>query len=171
MAVEVMETIEAMKDLEAMQVEVMEEVVELADADKNSEENAKGNPDKNFEKISEGNPLGSGSEYLSVSGVAKLAGCSYGTVRRAIECGDLAAYRIGRKFFIERQAASEFSRRTLRRRSVDGYTIRDLMERLDLSYAFISRLIKSGELPGVRVGRRYVVTKEDFQKFMQQRIF
>ena len=110
-----------------------------------------------------------GREYLSVREVAEISGCSYGTVRRAIEAGNLAAYRIGRKFFIERQAAEEYSRQSGGRHGVEGYTIRELMERLSLSYAFISGLIKSGELPSVRVGRQYIVTEEAFRQFMEGR--
>ena len=108
-------------------------------------------------------------EYLSVREVAELSGFSYGTVRRAIDAGTLAAYRIGRKFFIDRQAAADYCRRHTGRRNVEGYTIRELMERLSLSYAFLSGLIKSGELRSVRVGRQYIVTEEDFREFMSRR--
>lgn len=110
-----------------------------------------------------------GREYLSVREVAELSGFSYGTVRRAIESGSLAAYRIGRKFFIERQAAEDYCRRQHGSRDIEGYTIRELMERLSLSYAFLSGLIKSGELPSVRVGRQYIVTEEAFEEFMERR--
>ena len=108
-------------------------------------------------------------EYLSVREVAELSGFSYGTVRRAIDAGTLAAYRIGRKFFIERQAAMDYCCRHTDRRNVEGYTIRELMERLSLSYAFLSGLIKSGELKSVRVGRQYIVTEESFREFMSER--
>ncbi len=105
-------------------------------------------------------------DYLSPAEVAKAAGVSYGTVKRAIDLGEVAAYRIGRRFFIEREQAEEFCRRRAEGGGADGYTIRQLMAKLSLSYAYISELVKSGELKSSRVGRKYVVSEADFQAFM-----
>lgn len=105
-------------------------------------------------------------DYLSPAEVAAAAGVSYGTVKRAIDLGALAAYRIGRRFFIERGQAEEFCRQRAAGGNAEGYTIRQLMAKLSLSYAYISELVKSGELKGRRVGRKYIVSEADFQAFM-----
>lgn len=105
-------------------------------------------------------------DYLSPAEVAKAAGVSYGTVKRAIDLGEISAYRIGRRFFIERGQAEEFCRKRAEGGGADGYTIRQLMAKLSLSYAYISELVKSGELKSRRVGRKYVVSEADFQAFM-----
>lgn len=106
-------------------------------------------------------------EYLSPAEVAKLAGVSYGTVKRALELGELAAYRIGRRFFVEKTTAEEFALHKGSHARDDGYTIRQLMSKLSLSYAYISELVKSGELKSHKVGRQYIISEQDFQEFMQ----
>lgn len=103
-------------------------------------------------------------EYLSVGEVAALAGQSYGTVKRAIDSGALAAYRIGRKFFITAGAAQGYCRQSSA--GPEGYTLREIMEKLSLSYAFVSRLVRSGQLKSHKQGRRYIVSEADFQEFM-----
>ena len=105
-------------------------------------------------------------DYLSPAEVAKAAGVSYGTVKRAMDFGEISAYRIGRRFFIERGQAEEFCQRRAAGGGEDGYTIRQLMAKLSLSYAYISELVKSGELKSSRVGRKYVISEADFQAFM-----
>ncbi len=105
-------------------------------------------------------------DYLSPAEVAAAAGVSYGTVKRAIDLGELAAYRIGRRFFIERAQAEKFCQSRAAGQAADGYTIRELMAKLSLSYAYISELVKSGELKSTRVGRKYVVSEADFAAFM-----
>ena len=106
-------------------------------------------------------------EYLSPAEVAKLAGVSYGTVKRALELGELAAYRIGRRFFVEKSTAEGFALRKGSDAVAAGYTIKQLMSKLSLSYAYISELVKSGELKSHKVGRQYIITEQDFQEFMQ----
>ncbi len=108
-------------------------------------------------------------EFLSVREVASMSGYSYGTVKRAIEQGKLAAYRIGRKFFIEAQTAEEYCKNFNKQKNTGGYTIRELMQKLSLSYAFVSALLKSGELKSSRQGRQYIVSEEDFQNFLQKK--
>ncbi len=109
-----------------------------------------------------------GREYFSVREVAEMSGFSYGTVKRAIELGNLAAYRIGRRFFIDKEAAAEFCREHKNRRSAEGYTLRELMGKLSLSYAYLTELVKSGELKSSRVGRQYIISEEDFRDFMER---
>jgi excisionase family DNA binding protein len=118
-----------------------------------SVQNAKGQEDK---------------EYFSVREVAEMSGFSYGTVKRAIEMGSLAAYRIGRRFFIDKATAAEFCQEHKNRRSAEGYTLRELMGKLSLSYAYLTELVKSGELKSSRVGRQYIVSEEDFRDFMEK---
>jgi len=108
-------------------------------------------------------------EFLSVREVAALSGYSYGTVKRAIEQGRLDAYRIGRKFFIDKAAAEEYCRAFHKQKAAGGYTIRELMSKLSLSYAFVSELIKSGELKSSKIGRQYIISEADFQEFMQKK--
>lgn len=108
-------------------------------------------------------------EFLSVREVADMSGYSYGTIKRAIEQGKLAAYRIGRKFFIETKAAEEYCKNFNKQKSAGGYTIRELMQKLSLSYAFVSALLKSGELKSTRQGRQYIVSEEAFQDFLQKK--
>ena len=98
-----------------------------------------------------------------------MSGYSYGTVKRAIEQGNLAAYRIGRKFFIEAKEAEAYANLHQKQRPVEGYTIRELMNKLSLSYAFVSELIKSGELKSRKIGRQYIVSDADFQTFLQKK--
>ena len=53
----------------------------------------------NIKKAEESN--NDSKEFFSVREVAAMSGYSYGTVKRAIEQGNLAAYRIGRKFLLK----------------------------------------------------------------------
>lgn len=108
-------------------------------------------------------------DYLSPAEVAAMAGLSYGTVKRAIDLGELPAYRIGRRFFVEQAAAAEFAAARSLGAQNGGYTIRQIMEKLSLSYAYVSRLVKSGELPSRRVGHQYVISEADFAAFMQSK--
>lgn len=108
-------------------------------------------------------------EFLSVREVAAMSGYSYGTVKRAIEQGKLSAYRIGRKFFIDVETAEAYCQNFHKQKAINGYTIRELMNKLSLSYAFVSELIKSGELKSNKIGRQYIVSKNDFQDFMQKK--
>ena len=43
------------------------------------------------------------------------------------------------------------------------------MNKLSLSYAFVSELIKSGELKSRKIGRQYIVSEADFQTFLQKK--
>lgn len=109
-------------------------------------------------------------DYLSPAEVAALANVSYGTVKRGIDLGELPAYRIGRRFFVERGEAENFAAARLQKNTAEGYTLRMIMDKLSLSYAYVSRLVKTGELPSRRVGRRYIVSEADFAAFMQSKL-
>ena len=52
--------------------------------------------------------------------------------------------------------------------AIDGYTIRQIMDILPLSYAYIIDLIKTGRLPAVKRGRSYIVAKTDLQAFIAE---
>ena len=121
----------------------------------------------NIKKAEESN--NDSKEFFSVREVAAMSGYSYGTVKRAIEQGNLAAYRIGRKFFIEAKEAEADANLHQKQKPVEGYTIRELMNKLSLSYAFVSELIKSGELKSRKISRQYIVSEADFQTFLQKK--
>jgi excisionase family DNA binding protein len=42
------------------------------------------------------------------------------------------------------------------------------MGKLSLSYAYLTELVKSGELKSSRVGRQYIISEEDFRDFMER---
>ena len=102
-------------------------------------------------------------EFLSVREVAAMSGYSYGTVKRAIEQGKLSAY------LIDMETAEAYCQNFHKQKAINGYTIRELMNKLSLSYAFVSELIKSGELKSNKIGRQYIVSENDFQDFMQKK--
>lgn len=111
-------------------------------------------------------PEGMG-KYLTLKEISQLAGTPYATVKRDIEASVLPAYKVGRKYFIREADAIEYSERRRSLQAIDGYTIRQIMEALPLSYAFIIELIRKGKLPAVKVGRQYIVPKQEFQNFLQ----
>ncbi|MGI6712489.1 MAG: helix-turn-helix domain-containing protein [Bacillota bacterium] len=108
-------------------------------------------------------------EYYTLKEVAEIIGASYGTVKRDIDNGKLPAYRVGRKYFVEREDVSNYRNNVHQRRNVNGYTIQELMEKIPLSYAFIVELIKSKKLEAVKVGKQYVIPYETFESFMQKK--
>lgn len=110
----------------------------------------------------------SGKEYLSLKEVAALSGVRYGAVKRDIDHGVLAAYHIGRKYFVETAAAEVYSQSHQGESKAEGYTIRQIMEKLPLSYAFLVEQIKTKRLPAVKVGRQYIIPYEAFEAFMQE---
>ena len=105
-------------------------------------------------------------EFYTLKDVAERCGTSYGIVKRDIDKGVLPAYRVGRKYFIAREEMEEYVSEALGKWGMEGYTIRDILDRIPLSYAFIMDLIKSGKLGAVKVGRRYVIPKGEFERFM-----
>ena len=110
----------------------------------------------------------SGKEYLTLKEVAAMTGVSYGTVKRDIDHGDLPAYHIGRKYFVEREQANLYQQQHQGHIAVEGYTIQQIMEKIPLSYAFLVELIKQKKLPAVKVGRQYIIPYDVFDAFMAQ---
>lgn len=47
-------------------------------------------------------------------------------------------------------------------------TLEDVAELLGVNYQLIYRLVRSGELPAIRLGRVYRVTKEDLTAYLQK---
>ena len=107
-------------------------------------------------------------EYLTLKQAAEMSGVSYATVRRDMENGRLAAYKVGRKYFVPAAAVESYGQRRREAAAIDGYTVRQLMEILPLSYAYIIELIKDGRLPAVKRGRNYIVAKRDLKRFLEQ---
>ncbi|MDO4732665.1 MAG: helix-turn-helix domain-containing protein [Bacillota bacterium] len=107
-------------------------------------------------------------EYLTLKQAAEASDTSYATIRRDIENGHLPAYKVGRKYFITAAAAAEYGERRRALNAIEGYTIRQLMEILPLSYAYIIELIKSGRLPAVKRGRSYIIARTDLQRFIEE---
>ena len=46
------------------------------------------------------------------------------------------------------------------------YTVRQVMEILPLSYAFLIELIRKGELAAVKQGRRYLISESELERFI-----
>lgn len=106
-------------------------------------------------------------DYLTLKQAAEVTGASYATLRRDIETGKLPAYKVGRKYFVTQEAAREYGEQRRALAAIQGYTIRQIMEILPLSYAYIIDLIKTGQLPAVKRGRSYIVEKQDLQNFIE----
>jgi excisionase family DNA binding protein len=51
----------------------------------------------------------------------------------------------------------------------DAYTRQQVCERLQISLATLERLIRRGELPVVRVGRRVLIRRRSLEAFLRQR--
>ena len=108
------------------------------------------------------------SEYMTLKEAAAFSGTTYATIKRDIEKGVLAAYRIGHKYFINRRDLADYRGAGLLRQPADGYTIRQIMEMIPLSYAFIIDLIHKKKLPAVKYGRNYIINKQDFANFLEK---
>lgn len=105
--------------------------------------------------------------YLSLKQAAAKAGISYAALRREIEKGRLNACRVGRKYFISATEIDDFCLQQSTLIPENSYSIRQIMEILPLSYAFIIELIKSGRLHALRSGRRYLVPADELERFLQ----
>ena len=89
---------------------------------------AKGSAGKKKEKKTEqtnGLPKQEKSEkeFYTVKEIAANSGLSYGTIKRSIDHGDLPAYRIGRKYFIDKSAGDRFCKENYTSGQVEGYTL------------------------------------------------
>ncbi|MBR5429406.1 MAG: helix-turn-helix domain-containing protein [Firmicutes bacterium] len=103
--------------------------------------------------------------YLTLKQAAASCGVTYAALRREIEKGRLPACRVGRKYFV---AAADAAGWRESRQTPAGkcYTVRQVMEILPLSYAFVIELIRSGRLPAVKQGRRYLISEEALESFL-----
>ncbi|MGI5873946.1 MAG: helix-turn-helix domain-containing protein [Bacillota bacterium] len=110
---------------------------------------------------------GTEKEFFTLKDVADRCGTSYGIVKRDIDKGVLPAYRVGRKYFIAREEMEGYVSDALAKWGMEGYTIREILDRIPLSYAFVMDLIKTGKLRAVKVGRQYVIPKGEFERFME----
>lgn len=107
-------------------------------------------------------------EYLTLQQTAQLAGAAYATIRRDIDNNRLPAYKVGRKYFVGREAAEAYAKEKRRQAAADGYTIKEVMEILPLSYAYVIELIKTGRLEAIKCGRRYIISKDDLARFLAE---
>jgi len=106
-------------------------------------------------------------QYLTLRQTAELSGAAYATIRRDIDNGRLSAYKVGRKYFIAAQAAEAYAREKRRLTATQGYTIKEVMEILPLSYAYVIELIRQSRLRAVKCGRRYIIAPEELERFLQ----
>jgi len=107
-------------------------------------------------------------QYITLKETSVLTGAAYATLRREIDNGRLTAYKVGRKYFIPRQQAENYARQRRENAAIDGYTIRQLMNILPLSYAYIIDLIRSGKLQAVKQGRYYLIPKASLEAFLEK---
>lgn len=107
-------------------------------------------------------------EYFSLKEVAAMSGVSYGTVKRDIDHGVLAAYHIGRKYFVAKDQALAYGQQHQHAQGAEGYTIQQIMAKIPLSYAFLVELVKTKKLEAIKVGRQYIIPYDVFDAFMEQ---
>ena len=48
------------------------------------------------------------------------------------------------------------------------YSLEEIAEMLGVTYQLIYRLVRSGEIPAVRLGRLYRVSKPDLERYLEQ---
>lgn len=108
-----------------------------------------------------------GKKYLTLKETATLSNTAYATIKRDIDNGLLAAYKVGRKYFIAAADAEEYAiaRRALA--AISGYTIKELMEILPLSYAFIIEEIKNKNLHAIKCGRRFIIPEAELERYLE----
>ncbi len=107
-------------------------------------------------------------EYLTLKETAFLAATPYAKVKRDIESGFLQAYHIGRKYFIKKEAAQDYAEKKSALLAVKGFTIREVMEIIPLSYAFIMGLIRNNKLEAIKVGRQYIIPHKSFYRYLEE---
>ena len=105
--------------------------------------------------------------YMTLKQAAEEFDLSYTTLRRDAERRLLPAFRTGRKYFVERQAVQAYAQRCANGgHAAEGYTIKQIMEVLPLSYAFLIELIHSGKLRAYKCGRRYIIPQDALEEFL-----
>ncbi len=108
------------------------------------------------------------NRYLTLKETAEMTHTAYATVKRDVDNGKLTAYKLGRKYFIAADAAADYAARRRKMAALDGYTVKELMEILPLSYAFIIGEIREGRLPAAKCGRRFLIRKEDLADYLEK---
>jgi len=107
-------------------------------------------------------------KYLTIKETAAMTATAYATVKRDIDNGKLPAYKVGRKYFISNTDAHIYAAARKEIAETEGYTIRQFMDILPLSYAFVIEEIKSGRLPAKKCGRRFIIPKADMEKYLEE---
>ena len=103
--------------------------------------------------------------YLTLKQASQQCGVTYAALRREIEKGRLPACRVGRKYFVAAAAAEKW-RESRRQPEGKCYTVRQVMEILPLSYAFLIELIRKGSLAAVKQGRQYLISESELERFI-----
>ena len=106
--------------------------------------------------------------YFSLKQAAEACGVPYAALRREIENGNICACRVGRKYFLSQNEVGRFQEDLQKKVQPEGYTIKEIMAALPLSYAFLIDLIKKGRLEAVECGRSYIIPKEALEVFLAQ---
>ena len=107
-------------------------------------------------------------KYLSLKETAEMTHTAYATVRRDLDSGRLSGYKVGRKYFIAMADAEEYAAARRRKAEIEGYTVKELMNLLPLSYAFIIEEIRSGRLKACKCGRRFIITEEALADYLKK---
>jgi len=55
------------------------------------------------------------------------------------------------------------------KKKIKQYTVKDLMEILDISKVTALKLLKSGQLRSIRIGRQYWINEDDLIEFSPRR--
>lgn len=107
-------------------------------------------------------------EYLTLKETAILTAVPYAKVKRDVEGKVLQAYHIGRKYFIKREDAQKYKELKDSQRNIKGYTIKEIMEIIPLSYAFLMGQVRSGDLYAVKIGRQYIIPEKSFKNYIEK---
>ncbi len=106
-------------------------------------------------------------KYLTLKETAAKTNTAYATIKRDIDNGVIAAYKVGRKYFIAAEDAEDYALARRELASISGYTIKELMEILPLSYAFIIEEIKKKNLRAVKCGRRFIIPEQELERYLE----
>ena len=106
-------------------------------------------------------------KYLTLKETAVLTETAYATIKRDIDNGTLTAYKVGRKYFIAVQDAENYAIARRKLAAIKGHTIKEIMEILPLSYAFIIDEIKQGRLKAIKCGRRFIIPDDELERYLE----
>ena len=102
-------------------------------------------------------------QYVSTAEIAKLLGISTVAVFKRIKKGQIKATKIGRSYAIPRSYVEEhFPEHKIPTLEHGEYlSVIEAASILGISRIAVFKRIKSGQLPAKRVGRHYVIAKDD----------